>query len=270
MIYKIKHLCYVLRLREEELNNIIKHLNGFYYEATSVKQKYGRPQQNKDGTYKTRTLHPSTGRLKSIQKAIHSNILSKLPVPSYAFGSIKGKNNIQNAEQHLANKYFFCADLKDFFPTINNHMVFETFVSYGFSPTVSRLLTQLTTYKGALPQGTPTSPLLANLVFFSTGLKMVKRIEPYNITFTTFLDDLSFSSKSDFKFLAQQLLDVIKSDGYVLSHKKISYKVKNPEITGINLLHGRMFPHSRVLQRQQETNSPQLNRYIKQVLTKTV
>jgi RNA-directed DNA polymerase len=266
MIHKIKHLCYVLRIREQELDTVIKNLNSFYYEATSVKQKYGRPQQNKDGTYKLRTLHPSTGRLKSIQAAIHSNILLKLPAPSYAFGSIKGRNNIENAKQHLGNKYFFCADLKDFFPSINNHMVFRTFLSYGFSPTISRILTQLTTFKGALPQGAPTSPLVANLVFVSTGSKILKLTEAYKITFTTFLDDFSFSAKSDFKFLTQQILEIIKFDGYSLSHKKITYKVKYPEITGINISKEKMIPHFRVLSKQQETHCPQLDRYIKQIL----
>lgn len=267
MINTVKHLCYVLRIREGQLASVLSEVGEFYYERVSQKMKYGEPQINHDGSIKTRTLHPSTGKLKNIQQRINQNILSRLPVPLYAFGSVKDTNNIDNARRHLGNKFFLSIDLKSYFSSVTNKMVFQAFRSYHFSPTVARILTQLTTHNGCLPQGAPTSPLIANLVFASTGSKILDLINGRDITFTTFLDDFSFSSKLDFKDLVMPILSILKADGYWIRHDKISYKRKSPEITGIIIESGQLMPHNRVLKRLNETNSPHLKRYVKRVMS---
>jgi len=265
MINTFKHLCQELNFSEEELQFILANLGKYYYRAESTKTKYGGPQEDNNGVKKIRILYPSTGRLKEVQAKIHTNILSRLPIPDYAFGSMKGKNNISNAKQHLGNKYFFTADLKSFFPSINNRMVYKAFIAYRFSPDVASLLTRLTTYKGALPQGTPTSPLLSNLVFVPTGNKILELLKPYNITFTTFLDDFAFSSRSNFKHLTPKILKTIQHDNFWLSHKKIFYKTKSPEVTGITIEGNKLLPHSKILEKQQKTNNWHLNQYVYQI-----
>lgn len=115
MINTIKHLCYVLRMAKDDLDHMLEHLDRYYYETESTKTKYGGPQEYNNGVKKVRILHPSTGKLKAVQKKIYKNILSKLPIDDYAYGSIKGKNNILNAKQHIGNRYFLSADLKNFF-----------------------------------------------------------------------------------------------------------------------------------------------------------
>ena len=107
------------------------------------------------------------------------------------------------------------------------------FVSFDFSPTVARYLTKLTTYKGKLPQGAPTSPIVANLVFVKTGKRLQKFAAFNNLTFTSFVDDLTFSSPSDFKEKTQNILDAVIADGFKISHKKTNYKSKLPTVTGI-------------------------------------
>ncbi len=264
MINTTKELCYRLKIKDYELDSIIKNLNRFYYEAKSTKTKYGGPQIEK-GNERKRPLHPSIRRLKQIQEKINQEIFSKLAIPDYAFGSVKGKDNISNAQQHTSGRHFFSVDLKSFFPSINNHMVYDALIDYKFSPDVSRILTRLTTYKGVLPQGTPTSPMLANLVFVSTGQKLVELIGTKPITFTSFLDDFTFSSKADFKFLIPKILRTIKKDGYWFGHKKISYKTKEPEVTGITILNGRLVPHHKILLKQKESNNRQLNFYVSRI-----
>jgi hypothetical protein len=54
------------------------------------------------------------------------------------------------------------------------------FCDYKFSPEVARILTQLTTYKGRLPQGSPTSSTNANLVFVKTGKNLDLFVRKYN------------------------------------------------------------------------------------------
>src|SRR5690606_24694792 len=94
-------------------------------------------------------------------------------------------------------------------------------------------LTQLTTYKGKLPQGTPTSPCLANLVFIKTGSRLQNFANENKLTFTSFSDDLTFSAPKDFKEKVPLIIDMILADGFKLSHGKVSYKTKNPIVTGI-------------------------------------
>lgn len=233
MINTIKHLAYTLKVEPLELKNIIASIDNFYYEKVEIKlDKNGTPK-TKNGRIQQRILNPSVKRLKVIQKRIKNSILDNLDVPDYAFGGIKGKDNILNAKKHQGKKFNFTTDLKDFYPSISHHQVFEMFRSYKFSPTVARLLTQLTTYKGRLPQGTHTSPLLANLVFIKTGRKLDKFAKENGMTFTSFVDDLTFSAPVDFKEKAHCIIDTILADGFKISHNKTFYKTKQPIVTGL-------------------------------------
>lgn len=233
MINTKSHLAYILKVREKEFDKIIDNIHASYYEKIEFKfNKDGTPNNDKIGNQRKRILHPSRNRLKIIQQRINNNILSKLPLPDYAYGAVKKRDNVKNARKHQGKKFVFTTDLKNFFPSIHYTKVFEMFRLFDFSPTVSRILTQLTTYKGRLPQGTPTSPTLANLVFIKTGKKLQEFSNENNLTFTSFIDDLTFSSPADFKHKVQIIIDTIKTDGYKISHKKTNYKTKNPVVTG--------------------------------------
>ena len=233
MINTPKHLAFTLKVDIKEINSILNNLDNFYREKIEIKKdKFGKPKLDSKGEPKKRIINPSTKRLKIIQTRIHRNILNKIELPSYAFGAVKGKDNVSNAKQHQGKKYKFTTDLKDFFPSITNKAVFKMFVSQGFSPEVSRLLTKLTTYKGRIPQGAPTSSTLANLVFIKTGDILQKFAKENNATFTSFVDDMTFSSAKDFKNNIPQILEIITND-YKISHKKTNYS-RNPNITGLH------------------------------------
>jgi RNA-directed DNA polymerase len=233
MINTLKHLAFELKFELLEIESIIKNIDKFYYEKVEIKQdKLGQPKL-KNGVIQKRVLNPSISRLKLLQKSIQRNILLKLDMPDYAFGAVKGKDNVLNAKKHQGRKYIFTTDLKSFFPSITHNRVFEMFRSYNFSPTVSRILTQLTTFKGKLPQGAPTSPTIANLVFVKTGKKLNEFAKANNLTFTSFVDDLTFSAAIDFKSKAQFIIQTIQSDGFKISHNKTNYKTKMPVVTGL-------------------------------------
>lgn len=153
-------------------------------------------------------------------------------MPEYAYGGIKNRDNIVNAKQHQGKKYKFTTDLKDFFPSISNKSVYAMFINNKFSPDVSSILTKLTTYKGSIPQGAPTSTTLANLVFCQTGKNLYEFSKKNELTFTSFVDDLSFSSKKDFKDKVPYILEIITKD-YKISHQKTHYS-RNPNITGLH------------------------------------
>lgn len=232
MINTLKHLAYTLRCSEQEILYVASHSNDYYYHFKKTKKKFGEPQQNPDGSVRYRELYPSKNSLKKIQERIAA-LLGQIPLPDYHYGSVKGKNNIDNALKHIDGKYFLNIDLRNFFYGISHHQVFRMFRHYKFSPTIARLLTQLTTYHGTLSQGVPSSPVIANLVFIQTGDELSLMANRTGLSFTAYLDDLVFSSQSSFKELIPLIITTIKSGKFRLNHRKISYRTHKPEVTGI-------------------------------------
>jgi len=233
VINSTKHLSYILKVDFKEIQAIINNIDNYYKEKVIIKlDKFGNPKLDKNGEPRKRIINPSLNRLKVIQKRIQKNILLTIELPSYAFGAVKGKDNVDNAKQHQGKKYKFTTDLKDFFPSITNKAVYEMFINHHFSPQIASILTKLTTFKGKIPQGAPTSSTLANLVFMKTGDILYQFAQENQLTFTSFVDDMTFSSSTDFKSKIPEILKIITND-YKISHKKTNYS-RNPNITGLH------------------------------------
>ena len=237
---------HVLHKDEERVNYIIEHPKEFYTEFFRYKtDKLGNKRQNKPqykrfGEYWTRVINPPKEELKDVQKRINRYLIENIRMPEYAFGGIKHKDNIRNARYHKGQKYVFQTDLKDFFPYITHKNVYEMFVRVGFSPDVSSLLTKLTTYKGHLPQGAPTSTTIANIVFMPIGLALQAIAEREGLRFTTFVDDVTLSSQADFKHIVPEIIEIITSSGFKISQGKTTYKSGITDITGVKMLNNSM------------------------------
>ncbi|MGG9964071.1 reverse transcriptase family protein [Ferruginibacter sp. SUN106] len=232
MIKSLPNLYSFLRLPEKIVSCITKNIGNYYLPKLKPKKKYGDFQRDNWGNIKYRELFVPDFILKSRQQYI-ARLLNQVHLPHYMYGSIEGKNNIQNAQQHLNKKYFLTIDLKNFFTNINHHQVYKMFYLLGFSPSVSRVLTQLTTYQASLPQGAPSSPVIANLIFLNTADKLYALAKSNNITFTTFLDDLTFSSNYDFKDIVPKIISFISDDRFQVAYEKIHYRKDYCEITGL-------------------------------------
>ena len=235
MITNEKHLLYILKVKKERLDYILEHLNDFYYSFSKPKIDHitGKVKRNTNGEEEYRIINAPNEELKKIQKRIYKYIITKVDLPSYIYGGVKGKNNIRNARYHQGNKYIFTTDLKSFFPSITYKQVFLMFLREGCTPPVARILTKLTTLHYEVPQGTPTSTLIANLVIKPYGKKIAEFALKNRMKFTMFVDDITISSKHDFKYLVPEILNIIHSSGFKISQKKTHYQTKNPVITGV-------------------------------------
>ncbi|MES3018526.1 MAG: reverse transcriptase family protein [Bacteroidota bacterium] len=207
-------------------------VDSFYRPFEVPKTKFGKPQINADGSEKTRNISASIGSLKFIQEEI-SATLQQIILPEYIFGGVRKKNHIQNAEFHAQNRYFFKIDLKEYFENISNNHVFKTLRSLGLSANESRIIARLTTYRCSLPKGAPTSPVLSNLVFLPTAIRLNNYCQKNGITFSCFFDDLTFSSKSKIQHHGNNLIKIIKADGFYPNNKKIHSLTNACEVTGI-------------------------------------
>lgn len=251
LIQNIDILCkLVLREPENRVRYIVDRINQFYDEFKRYKtDKQGNKRKNRPqyiaryGEYWSRTINPPKTELKTIQRRINAYLVEHIRMPNYAFGGVKGRDNIQNARFHKGQKYVFQTDLKDFFPFITNKMVYVMFVENGFSPDVASILTKLTTFKGHLPQGSPSSTTIANLVFAPVGAELQSIAEREGLKFTTFVDDVTMSSQQDFKDIVPEIIEIIQpedSRGFKVSHAKTTYKSGITEITGVKMLNNSM------------------------------
>lgn len=232
MIKSLSKLRSELKISQETLKDLLYTIHTRYFFVEVPKMKYGQVQLDEQGNIRMRDLMVPDHTLKSIQQRIVA-ILNRKEFPSYMYGAIKNRNNIQNAQQHISHQYFLTIDLKKFFPNINNRQVNRMFVDNGFSHCVARILTQLSTHQYSLPQGAPSSPAIANLVFKQTTDNLQAFSINNRITFTSFLDDLTFSSNYCFKKSIPKIIELLKNGGFYPSYKKIHYRKRYCEVTGL-------------------------------------
>jgi retron-type reverse transcriptase len=120
---------------------------------------------------------------------------------------------------HLLN-----VDIKDFFPSVTAAMVQQVFLGLGFPTRMSRILTLLCTYRGALPQGAPTSPSLANLVFLKVDSQLLHFANVHGFNYSRYADDLTFSGERriDASFL-EGVARIVRRHGFTLNAKKTMF-----------------------------------------------
>lgn len=233
---EFKKLCATIGFKPVEVEELINKLDNYYKEWVEQKtdKKTGDFKRYKDGTIKQRTIRPSLKELKVIQTNIKNRILAPIELPNCVHGGVKKRSNISNAKPHQGNKYQFTTDLQEFYPNIDFQRVYNTFIGLKFSPHYAHWLTKLTTWKYELPQGTPTSTHIANLVFLETDIKLIDLCNKHGITYTRYVDDLTFSSQQDFRHTLNDILHIVTSGSFKLSYRKTKYS-GNQTITGINV-----------------------------------
>lgn len=233
---EFKRFCWSVGFKPTEVKQILQRLDDYYKEwvEKKINKKTGEYKKFEDGTVKQRTIRPSLQELKIIQTNIKNRILSQIELPANVHGGVKKRSNISNAKPHQGNKYQFTTDLQEFYPNIDFKRVYDTFISLKFSPHYSHLLTKFTTWKYELPQGTPTSTHIANLVFLKTDLQLIELCNKHEINYTRYVDDLTFSSQKDFRFLLKELLNVVTSQNFKVNYRKTKY-CGNQTVTGIDV-----------------------------------
>jgi len=231
---QLKYLAFLLKCKPHEIEYICSHLREYYGKRveTKIDKKTGKPKTYKDGTFKIRIIRPTYKRLKVIQSSIKRNILSDVKLPKNVHGGVKKKSNITNAKEHQGNKYKFTTDLQEFYPSVSFDRVYSMFLSLGYSNHLAHWFTKLTSKDFELPQGTPTSTHIANIVFLPTDEKLIQLCNENGITYTRYVDDLTFSSQKDFKHLLSQILAIVTDGGFKVSCRKTKYQGKQL-ITGI-------------------------------------
>ena len=150
-------------------------------------------------------------RLKAVQRALNTLLVSKLPTSSYAHGFRRQRSVRTNAQPHVGKQVVLRMDLRDFFPSIHFGRVRGLLVSLGYAYPVATVLATLMTeaprqpvrvgeqtfYPPAgsrsCPQGAPTSPGLSNAVAMKLDHRLAGLARKRGFDYTRYADDLTFS-----------------------------------------------------------------------------
>lgn len=205
------------------------------------------PKKNGD----TRTICVPNKNLKKVQKKLYNklstyydeiktqnNFTSKI-----SHGFEKNRSIVTNAEVHKNKRYVVNLDLLVFFPSINFGRVRSYFIKNNYfeiNDDIATILAQLTCYKGTLPQGASTSPLIANMICNIMDIRILKIAKKYRLDYTRYADDLTFSTNNKYflndydKFL-EDIKNIIHRSGFELNSKKTRLLFPNSrqEVTGL-------------------------------------
>ncbi|MFN3289039.1 MAG: reverse transcriptase family protein [Acinetobacter sp.] len=146
---------------------------------------------------KVREIQTPINFLESIHNRIAS-LLCRIKTPEFLHSGKKNHSNISNAKVHLGdNLQILTIDIEKFFPSTASTKIYEFFLcGMKCSKTVSKILTQLCTYKECLPTGSRISMPLAyfsNMLMFQEMALLARK---HQINMTVYVDDITFSGSN--------------------------------------------------------------------------
>jgi len=114
----------------------------------------------------TREISAPAKELKAIQRKLAYILNLVYRVKPSVYGFVHERNIKDNASKHTRRKVILNIDLKDFFSQIHFGRVRGMLMNkpYGIGQEAATVIAQLACYKGILPQGAPSSPVLTNMI----------------------------------------------------------------------------------------------------------
>ena len=211
-----------------------------------------------------RTIKAPVDRLKKLQRKLSSllqdclddiNTARKLKDRT-AHGFKRGRSIITNARQHRHRRWIFNVDLEDYFPSINFGRVRGFLIKnrdFRLHPDVATVIAQIACHDHSLPQGSPCSPIISNLIAHILDMRLVKLARSVGCTYSRYADDLTFSTnKKEFPpeiatpagdegaeahlwLPGEALRDVIHRTGFRINPNKTHcmYRTSRQEVTGL-------------------------------------
>jgi RNA-directed DNA polymerase len=186
--------------------------------------------------------------LKSVQRYVLDCIVQQIPLHEAIVGFRPKMNCAVGARRHVGRPFLWNIDLKNFFPTITFDQVNSVFSSIGYRPEVTFVLARLCCLSGRLPQGAPTSPALANVVFSPADESIDGLSKQIGVVYSRYADDLSFSGMTcipqDFR---REIRRIVEALGFHVNDAKT--RLMGPrtrrEVTGLTVNQAVSIPRKR-------------------------
>jgi RNA-directed DNA polymerase len=137
-------------------------------------------------------------------------------------------------------------DIKDFFPSVNSQKIRPVLREFFPDEAELELTMQLVTRNGRLPQGAPTSPHLANLVFSHID-EAIARSLGARWVYSRYADDLAFSGDDSAGMLIDTVSEIALRNGFSIATKKtrVMRQHHRQKITGLVVNRGLNLPREK-------------------------
>ncbi len=167
--------------------------------------------------------------LMQTQRWIAQNLLNPIDPDPASFAFAPKRDLVGAAKRHVGSRWLLKMDVRHFFESISEQQVYRVFRSLGYGALLSFQMARICTrlpdqalpllrgprdtglpYRrhepGHLPQGAPTSPMLANLTMRTLDRRLSLLAQREGWTYTRYADDLAFSrSDKSSRFVAMRL-----------------------------------------------------------------
>lgn len=213
------------RLGFESLDSLARalRLDGDKLKATAESCKAGYPYEawkepKRSGNGHRLIEHPEPP-LKLVQVRIN-RLLQRVFDPFIFHGCVSRTSIKTNAEPHCHNSWFLALDLADYYTTIRPAKVYQGLTALGAVPDIARVLTTITTIHHHVPQGAPTSPVVAAIAMAKLARRLVELVGEFDGQITVFGDNLSISAPRDLRRYKRTVDRIVRMEGFRLRHEK--------------------------------------------------
>lgn len=201
-----------------------------------------------------RTISAPVKLLKSFQTYVNRLLQAFYDAPECVTGFVPEKSVVDNAEQHIGQTYVFNSDLKDFFPSINQARVWGALKTrpFNFPEKVAAAIAGMCciletvqdgegkfTDRYVLPQGSPCSPVLTNIVCHNLDWKLSGLSRRFHLKYSRYADDITFSGNrnifQDSGEFMTEFRRIVKEQNFVINEKKTRLQKRGcrQEVTGL-------------------------------------
>lgn len=208
--HSLRWLAWKLGVQVSELERLAAQPDELKYRPF-MKSKPGR---------KARLIDNPKAHLKDVQRRIRDRLLADQSLPEWMHGCVRGRSPLTNAAVHRHASRMAQVDVKRFFPSVTNAMVYKLFRRMGMGQGLAGLLTRLTTRHGHLPHGAPTSDRLANLHLATAAPRLETIAADHGLALSAYVDDLVLSGNDSHRAIGPVINALKQEAGLSVSHKK--------------------------------------------------
>jgi RNA-directed DNA polymerase len=191
--------------------------------------------------------------LKILQRKLNQMFQAVYVPRSCTHGFVNQRSIVTNAGPHVGKRLVLNVDLADFFPSINFGRVRGMLRArpYNLPEKVATMLAQICCHNNELPQGAPTSPVVANMVCARLDGELTRLARSCRCAYSRYADDLSFSTTLS-RFpeqlvasdnaevpsgirLGESLRRTIRENGFAINTRKVRLldRRHRQEVTGL-------------------------------------
>lgn len=175
----------------------------------------------------TRTIRPPKRELRDLQRTFLDVLQECIRYPRWMMGGVPKRSIFDHAKPHVGRQMVATFDVKAFYPSTRPAMLRPVLERLGIGDTAADAVLRLVTKDDELPQGSPTSGFLANLVLEPADRRIDAICRKHGLNFTRYVDDMAISGDTDLKKFQGAVIEAVNACGYEVAPEKIRYMGRN-------------------------------------------